>query len=260
MSEFADLNGAALVTGGTGAIGGAISRLLASRGSNIAFGYLAGRDAELPRAEALIADVSAGGREAAGWPVELTKTEGAAGLVDQALERFGAIHTFVHAAGPHVPQVYLSGVEPARFREQLEQEIVAFFNIVHAVLPHMRENGGGIVAVTTVATRRYIMRDGLSAGPKGAIEAVVRALAAEEGRYGIRLNCVGPGVLSEGMAARLIEAGDVREEAIEATRKTIPLRRLGTAADVAEVACFLASSRASYVTGHMINADGGLHI
>jgi NAD(P)-dependent dehydrogenase (short-subunit alcohol dehydrogenase family) len=62
------------------------------------------------------------------------------------------------------------------------------------------------------------------------------------------------------MAARLIEAGDVAEDAIEATRKTIPLRRLGTAQDIAEVACFLASNHASYVTGHAINVDGGLHV
>jgi NAD(P)-dependent dehydrogenase (short-subunit alcohol dehydrogenase family) len=256
--DFEGSTGAALVTGGTGAIGGTIARIMASRGSNIAFGYRF--EEEAPKAEELIADVTASGHEAAGWPVDLTDPDDAGRFVAQAVERFGALHTYVHAAGPFVPQVYLSTVEPAKFRFHVEVEIIGFYNGVQAAIPHLRENGGAIVAVTSVAIRRYILRDALSAGPKGAVESLCRAIAAEEGRFGIRANCVGPGVLSEGMAAKLMEAGDVAADAIEATRQTIPLRRLGTAADVAEVACFLASNRASYVSGQSIDVDGGLHV
>src|SRR5262249_10513378 len=149
----------------------------------------------------------------------------------------------VYAAGPHVPMVHLSRVSPAQFREQLDQDTAGFFHVLHPVLPHLRERRGCVVAVTTSATDRYPVRDGLSAVPKGAVEALVRGIAAEEGGFGVRANCVGPGMLTDGMAARLISSGDLSQEALDVATGNIPLRRFGRAADVAEAVCFLASDR-----------------
>ena len=114
-----------------------------------------------------------------------------------------------------------------------------------------------MVAVTTAATTRYAVRDGLSSIPKAAVEAAVRAIAAEEGRFGVRANCVGPGMLTEGMAARLIGSGDLDEHALDVARRNIPLRRFGAAADVAEAVCFLASDRARFISGQKLDVDGG---
>ena len=83
-------------------------------------------------------------------------------------ERFGGVHTLVHAGGPFVPQQYISRTEPSLFRWHVEQEVLAFYNLVHAALPHLRVSQGAIVAVTTVANRRFPMRDGLSWAPKPA--------------------------------------------------------------------------------------------
>ena len=85
----------------------------------------------------------------------------------------------------------------------------------------------------------------------------VRAIAAEEGRFGVRANCVGPGMLTEGMAARLIGSGDLDEHALDVARRNIPLRRFGAAADVAEAVCFLASDRARFISGQKLDVDGG---
>ena len=99
------------------------------------------------------------------------------------------------------------------------------FNLVHPALPHLCASAGNIVAVTTAATDRFPVRDGLSSAPKGAVEALSRALAAEEGRFGVRVNCVGPGMLTDGMAERLMSSGDLDERALEVARNNIPLRR-----------------------------------
>ena len=110
------------------------------------------------------------------------------------------MHTLVHAAGAHVPMRHLSTVETVRFDQQLGTDVGGFFNVVAAALPHLRGARGSLVAVTTAATRRFAVRDGLSVAPKAAIEALIRGIAAEEGRFGVRANCVGPGMLVDGNA------------------------------------------------------------
>lgn len=252
-ADFTTRTGAALVTGGTGGIGAECCRLLATRGSDIAFTY--GRNED--RARALTAELTALGVQVHAWPHDLTDGDAAAAMTKDAAERFSGIHSFVHAAGPHIPQQHLSTVPPARFEANLLAEVIGFYGFVHAALPHLRDAGGSIVAVTTAATRRYPVRDGLSSGTKASIEAIVRALAVEEGRFGIRANCVGPGMLTDGMAERLMASGDLDQVALDAAMSRIPLRRFGRAIDIAEAVCFLASDRARFISGQMLDVDGG---
>jgi len=250
--DFEDLTGFALVTGGTGGIGSAVCRLLAEKGSNVAFTFFQNQS----QAETLEDNLRSLGKTALSESVDIRDYESVSAFIN-FLQDQGGIHTLVHTVGPPVPQTHLSKVSPQTFQEHIELEINGFFNTVHAALPLLRDTQGSIVAVTTAATDRYPIRDGLSASPKAAVEMLIRGLAAEEGKFGVRANAIGPGMLSDGMAEELIARGEYSQKDLDIATGNIPLRRFGEAIDVAEAVCFLASKRANYISGQILNIDGG---
>lgn len=243
----------AFVTGGTGGIGAATCRALARDGHDVVFTY----HANTAKAEKLVAELEGAGAAARAEKLDLTDAEAVSALVDQVNGPQGEIKTVVHASGPFVDQIYISRLEPKKFTSHVDAELNAFFNVVHATLPALRRTAGSITAVTSVAVRRFPVKDILSGAPKGGIEVVIRGVAREEGKFGIRANSVAPGVVEDAMGVALIENGDFDPASIEITKRLTPLQRFGLSHEIAEVVAFLASERASYVSGQTIDVDGG---
>jgi NAD(P)-dependent dehydrogenase (short-subunit alcohol dehydrogenase family) len=245
-------SGAAVVFGGSGGIGRAICARFAKAGSDVALTYR--KNAAV--ADEVVAQVRAAGREAEAHAVS-AGDEGAIGaLLEGAAARFGGVHTVVYAAGSDIPMRFLSQVSRAEWRAVMDADATAFFDLVKASLPHLRASHGSLVALTSAGLVRFPSRDVLSVAPKAAIEALVRAVAKEEGRFGVRANCVALGVIEAGIFTRLSQ-GELGPDWVEAAHRNTPLRRFGTAEEAADAVEFLASGRASYVTGQTIVLDGG---
>lgn len=242
----------ALVAGGSGGIGSAICQALARDGFDIALTYRHNVEAAERTAEA-VRDLGA-----TAWVhhLDLTDVDATAALV-RAMPR---LDTIIYAAGPSIPMRYTAQITPQEFAQQLAADAAACFNLLQPAIERLRVSRGSMVALVTTALRRYATRDLLSAAPKGAVEQLVRAIAAEEGKNGVRANCVGVGVIAAGLLDDLIDSGDYHQEALEAARRAIPMRRFGTADELADVVAFLAGTRSAYVTGQTLRVDGGYSV
>ncbi len=247
-------DGVALVFGGSGGIGRAICRRLADHGSDVALSYRGNRQA----ADEAVREVEAAGRRALAGKADLGDAAAVAALVEQAIARFGRVHTVVYAIGADISMVYTADIDPEEWRRTLDGDLTGFFNVMKAVLPHMRGQGGSFVAMTSAGLVRHPPKDVLSTVPKAAIEALIRGIAREEGRYGIRANAVAIGVVDAGLFDRLRER--VTPQFVEAMKRNTALRRFATAREAADAAVFLASSVSGFITGHSLVVDGGYSV
>lgn len=251
MPDFPE--GVALVVGGSGGIGSAIARGFAASKVTLAITYRHNEAA----ANAVAEEIRNGGGVCSVHRVELGDLESVKACLDELADEHGHIHTIAHAAGSHIDQPYVSKVTPDQWRDTMDWDVNGFFHVAHTALPHLRKSQGSIVFVSSAGLKRHPPGDVLSVAPKAAIEALIRGIAREEGRNGVRANNVAVGVVDAGMFPKLVERGELSQEWIDAATRNTPLRRFGTPDEIADAAVFLASDRARYITGQTLFVDGG---
>ena len=243
----------ALIAGGSGGIGSAIARALGGDGWNVAVTFRGNEE----RANRVVAEIEAEGGSARALQVDLTDPAAAAKAVADVAE-LGPLGGLVYAAGPPIRLDYLTSISAEEFGAAIDGDLKACVNFLLPGLPHLREPGGSIVALSTQAAGRYAKRDALSSIPKAAVDALIRAIATEEGRYGTRANTVGVGMIEgEGLWETFHKTGDYTEALLASALATTPMRRFGAPEDIAAMVRFLMSPEASWVSGQTIYVDGG---
>jgi NAD(P)-dependent dehydrogenase (short-subunit alcohol dehydrogenase family) len=243
----------ALVTGGSGGIGRAVVEELAGRGYAIALTFHSNKRAA--------DDVATGLRNAelAAFQVNVADWDSVRAATDAVVERFGAIDLVVHAAGARVEWQHLADLEVDAWHRYIGADLHGAFHVLRAAVPHLRKRGGGqIVLISSIAAQMCQPRNVQGAAAKAGVEAMMRVLAREEARNRIRVNAVSVGLTDTDMGQEaLARWGAERAEKIV---RAIPLGRMGTPREVARLVAFLASDDGAYITGKVLQVDGGQFI
>jgi NAD(P)-dependent dehydrogenase (short-subunit alcohol dehydrogenase family) len=251
MSENDFTGKRALVTGGSRGIGRAAALELARRGADVAFLYRS-RDAEAAETEAAIRAL---GRRALALKADLADAAAVQTAVTKAAQELGGIEVLVQAAGAMGAWSEAAALSVEEWDRYLAVDLSGAFYVIKAALPHLRKGGGAIVAISSIAAQMCQARNAQGAVAKAGLEALIRVVAREEGRRNIRVNAVAIGLTDTDMGrAAVAEWGP---ETTERVIRGIPLRRIGTPEEVARVVCFLAGPDGAYITGKVLQVDGG---
>jgi 2-hydroxycyclohexanecarboxyl-CoA dehydrogenase len=253
----------ALVTGAGSQIGFGkeIALLLAREGCD----SVAVTDINLEDAEKTAAAIKKIGKKSVAVRADITRKIEVDAMVSKVFNEYGKIDILCNVAGAilHKDNVPLDEQDGEVWAKQMNLNLFGTMKVTRAVLPHMRERKYGVIVnIGSGSTHQYSMGVGMYAMSKYAIDLFTRQLATAEARAGIRVNCVAPGpaptnfgaVLREGLPAPTPEQAKQMREAMV---RTMPLGRIGTAADIANATVFLASDVTSYVTGQVFHVSGG---
>ena len=238
----------AIVTGAGQGIGEAAARVFAAEGANV---VVSARTAEA--VERVAAEIRASRARALAVTADVARADDVRGLVDRALEQFGALDILVHNAGifPYQP---LESMSEQQWQEVIDVNLTGAFRLISACLPHLKARGRGRIVLCSSVQGNRVAVPGCAhyAASKGGLNGLIRAAALELAPLGITVNGVEPGLVRTPGTEQAISA-----RRREAMARYVPLKRWGEAAEVAHAMLYLASPEADYVTGQTIVVDGG---
>lgn len=238
----------AIITGASRGIGKGIAEVFAEQGANVAFTYSSSVNA----AKVLEADLNAKGIQAKGYQSNAASFDEAQQLIDNVLTDFGGVDILINNAGITKDNLLMRMGEDD-FDKVIEVNLKSVFNMTKAVQRTMlKQRKGSIINMSSVVGVKGNAGQANYAASKAGIIGFSKSVALELGSRNIRSNVIAPGFIETEMTAKLDEA------TVDGWRSAIPLKRGGTPEDIANACVFLASDMSAYVTGQVLNVDGGM--
>ena len=227
-----------------------MARRLAAQGCYVVLGYCRSRE----KAESLCRELRETGGEAVSFRADLTKAEEAKALIDFAVQQYGHLDILVNNAG--ISQIKLfTDITPEEWRQMFAANVDGIYHCCRAAVPHLvQQHSGTIINVSSIWGLCGASCEVHYSASKAAVIGLTRALAKEMGPSGIRVNCIAPGVIDTDMNARL------STDDMAALAGETPLCRIGTPEEAAEAIFYLASDKARFITGAVLNVNGGIVI
>lgn len=242
----------ALITGGNAGIGESIAKLFAEEGAAVV--VTGRRQAELDR---VVREIVAKGGKALAVAGTVTDEAHARAAVQQTIATFGKVDVLVNNAGVGEFGKRLHETDDAAWAHVLDVNLTGVFRITRAVIPQMlKQTGGAIVNISSIASLVGIPMLSAYAASKGALDALTRSIAIDYAPDGIRCNVVNPGLIDTPMAAPLM----ANPEQLGSLLADYPIRRPGKPEEVASMVLYLASDESAWVTGGTFRIDGGMTV
>jgi 3-oxoacyl-[acyl-carrier protein] reductase len=237
-----------IVTGGSKGIGKAIVETLAQEGHSIVFSFNKGKDA----AEELVARLASPGIKVAAFQADVSDMAQAEKFIAFAKETLGGADCLVNNAGiTRDKSLFIMPKED--WNDVINTNLTGYFNVTRSIIGHfMKSKMGCIVNISSVSGQSGVAGQTNYCASKAGIIGFTKSLAKEVAKLSIRVNCVAPGYIDTDMTKK------IPEKHVEEIKKTIPLQRLGTPKEVADLVSFLISEKAGYITGQVFIIDGGL--
>jgi len=240
----------ALVTGGSRGIGRGICLALARAGSDVVVNYVSNAAA----AQDTVAELKKLGVRAMSFQADVAEEAHANNMIEQAMKEFGRVDVLVNNAGITRDKSFMK-MSTNQWKDVLHVNLDGPFNMTRAVLPQMAERGWGrIINISSVVAEMGAFGQANYAVTKGGLIAFTRTLALEVARKGVTVNCIAPGYIATDMTAVM------PAEVLDKVKNATPVGRLGTPEDIGRAVLFLASPAASFVTGVVLDVNGGYHM